>query len=165
MPAKSALRCTSSDATSGLAGCSLTGYATGAGTHTITATATDTAGLARSSTLTYRVSTPAAISSLAVRAVSRSTLLSRGLSFSVDAAKSATKLTGTLTVKSGGRRVAVGTVTTTVGSGTRSVRLRLSSSGRSRVRKLHSPTLRLSVTGRATNAKTTTLTASTKARG
>jgi hypothetical protein len=53
--------CTSSDATSGLialdGGCTVTGYSTAVGSHTLTATATDLAGNTSTSTLTYNVYT------------------------------------------------------------------------------------------------------------
>lgn len=47
--------CTASDATSGPAGCVVTGYSTGIGTHTLTATATDVAGNTGTATQTYTV--------------------------------------------------------------------------------------------------------------
>ncbi len=48
--------CTASDATSGPAGCTVTGYDTRVGTHTLTATATDVAGNTTVQTRTYTVS-------------------------------------------------------------------------------------------------------------
>lgn len=59
LPAPSAISCASSDATSGLSSCGVTGYDASPGTHTLTATATDNAGLRSTSTLTYTVA-PAA---------------------------------------------------------------------------------------------------------
>jgi hypothetical protein len=47
--------CTATDATSGPDGCTVTGYSTAIGTHTLTATAKDKAGNTGSSTLTYTV--------------------------------------------------------------------------------------------------------------
>ncbi|MEV0154281.1 PxKF domain-containing protein [Micromonospora sp. NPDC050686] len=47
--------CTASDATSGPAGCVVTGYRTDVGTHTLTATATDAAGNVGTATQTYTV--------------------------------------------------------------------------------------------------------------
>jgi hypothetical protein len=48
--------CTASDSLSGLAGnCSVSGYSTGVGTHTLTATATDNAGNTRTITQSYTV--------------------------------------------------------------------------------------------------------------
>ena len=47
--------CTASDATSGVAGCVVTGRSTAVGTHTLTATATDNAGNQATATRTYSV--------------------------------------------------------------------------------------------------------------
>lgn len=58
IPPATAIGCTSTDATSGLAGCSITGYSTELGQHTLTATAIDNAGLPSTSTLTYTVVLP-----------------------------------------------------------------------------------------------------------
>lgn len=68
LPAPSAIACTSSDATSGLSSCVVTGYDPNPGTHTLTAIATDNAGLRSTSTLTYTV---AAAPADAVASVSR----------------------------------------------------------------------------------------------
>ncbi|MCW3040118.1 MAG: hypothetical protein JWM31_2023 [Solirubrobacterales bacterium] len=59
LPPSAAVGCTSSDATSGLASCTVAGYDTGPGTHTLTATATDGVGLTSASTLVYAVKVPA----------------------------------------------------------------------------------------------------------
>ena len=55
LPANTAVGCTSSDATSGLASCTVSPLDAAPGEHTITATARDIAGLTRTSTLTYAV--------------------------------------------------------------------------------------------------------------
>jgi hypothetical protein len=55
LPAQSAIGCTSSDATSGVKSCVVTGYSNAIGAHTLTATATDNAGNTSTSTLTYTV--------------------------------------------------------------------------------------------------------------
>ncbi|MEZ5119694.1 MAG: S8 family serine peptidase [Candidatus Nanopelagicales bacterium] len=55
LPPTEAIGCTATDATSGLAGCTVVGYSSQPGTHTLTATATDNAGLQSVSTLTYEV--------------------------------------------------------------------------------------------------------------
>lgn len=47
--------CTATDDLSGFAGCSVTGYGTTVGSHTLTATAYDVAGNSRTSSLTYTV--------------------------------------------------------------------------------------------------------------
>lgn len=56
VPARRAIACRSSDATSGVASCAVTGYSASPGTHTLTAVAMDNAGLASPSTrLRYTV--------------------------------------------------------------------------------------------------------------
>jgi hypothetical protein len=55
LPPVEAIGCIATDATSGLASCTVAGYSSQSGTHTLTATATDNAGLQSASTLTYEV--------------------------------------------------------------------------------------------------------------
>ncbi len=55
LPPLETIGCTSTDATSGVASCAVAGYSRQAGSHTLTATATDNAGLQSSSTVTYEV--------------------------------------------------------------------------------------------------------------
>jgi hypothetical protein len=55
LPAQSAISCASTDATSGLKSCVVSGYSAAVGAHTLTATATDNAGNTSTSTLTYTV--------------------------------------------------------------------------------------------------------------
>jgi CSLREA domain-containing protein len=55
LPSQAGIFCTSSDQTSGLSGCVVTGYGTSLGPHQLLATATDRAGNTSTSTLTYTV--------------------------------------------------------------------------------------------------------------
>jgi CSLREA domain-containing protein len=55
LPLPDAIGCTSSDATSGLRSCVVTGYSSTVGMHMLTATATDNAGNTSTATLTYTV--------------------------------------------------------------------------------------------------------------
>ncbi len=55
VPAKKRVKCRSKDRTSGLASCRITGYSRKAGRHTLTARATDRAGLTSVRKLRYRV--------------------------------------------------------------------------------------------------------------
>ena len=55
VPPAAAINCSSTDATSGLASCVVSGHSGDLGTHTLTAVATDKAGLASTSTLQYTV--------------------------------------------------------------------------------------------------------------
>ena len=54
-----AATCAASDPHSGVASCSVAGFSRAVGSHTLTATAVNGAGLSASSTLTYRVKAPA----------------------------------------------------------------------------------------------------------
>lgn len=65
LPPVEAIGCSTTDATSGVATCAVTGYSRQAGSHTLTATATDNAGLRSSTTLAYQVSSKAAQSAKA----------------------------------------------------------------------------------------------------
>lgn len=55
VPAAGAVGCGATDATSGVAGCTVAGYDAALGAHVLSATATDNAGLTSTSTLTYVV--------------------------------------------------------------------------------------------------------------
>jgi len=55
VPAAAAVGCGATDATSGVAGCTVAGYDAALGSHVLSATATDNAGLTSTSTLTYVV--------------------------------------------------------------------------------------------------------------
>jgi hypothetical protein len=55
LPGSGAVGCASSDATSGLKSCVVTGFSAAVGAHTLTATATDNAGLTNTSQLSYTV--------------------------------------------------------------------------------------------------------------
>jgi ribosomal protein S11 len=56
VPARAKLRCSSSDLTSGVTGCTISGFSKAKGPHKLTATATNGAGETRKKTLTYGVS-------------------------------------------------------------------------------------------------------------
>ena len=55
LPPVETIACSTTDATSGVATCVVTGYSRVVGSHTLTATATDNAGLQSSTTLAYQV--------------------------------------------------------------------------------------------------------------
>ncbi len=55
VPAAAAVSCGATDATSGVAGCTVAGYDAALGAHVLSATATDNAGLTSTTTLTYVV--------------------------------------------------------------------------------------------------------------
>ena len=64
LPKASAIQCVAADPTSGLTGCVVTGYGAGIGAHTLTATATNGAGLTTAATLKYSVAKPLAAAKL-----------------------------------------------------------------------------------------------------
>jgi hypothetical protein len=55
VPSSSSISCTASDPTSGVTACTVTGFSSALGSHTLTATATNGAGETSTSTLTYKV--------------------------------------------------------------------------------------------------------------
>lgn len=175
LPAADAIGCSAGDPTSGLSGCAVSGHSATAGAHTLTATATNGAGLTSTSTLTYTVlaATPppppvpgpggriAAIAGLKVsKAKLKVSKVARtGVSATLTAAVAKTKLK--ITVKLRGKRV--GTLTTAVGEGTARLKIRLSRTGRRRLRS-RPGTLAIKVTGSAAGVTTTTLSANLKTK-
>ncbi len=155
------VRCTASDPTSGVTSCVVSGYSTRRGRHTITATATNAAGLTSKTRLSYSVLPPPAISGLrAPRGrLALANVLSNGVGVTLKAAGRRTRVRATLSV---GRRV-VATLERTVRAGRVSLRLALSARGRSLLQGASGP-LKLKVTGSARGRATTTLTASVKLR-
>ena len=64
LPSAKAIACTATDPTSDVSGCSVTRLRPALGTHPLTATATNGAGLTATSTLGYVVAKPVAIAKL-----------------------------------------------------------------------------------------------------
>lgn len=160
-PRASSVRCQASDATSGVASCVVSGYSTRQGRHTITATATNGAGLRTTAKLTYTVSPPLAISALraAKSRLAIASILSHGVGASLRAAGRRTRLKATLIA---GRHV-VATLERTVKAGKVSLHLDVSANGRSQLQRAAGP-LKLKVTGSARGFTTTTLTATIRTR-
>ncbi len=153
LPPPAGISCTSADPHSGLAGCVVTGYADTLGTHTLTATAANGAGLTSTSALTYTVAAnPAAASGLKkVGKLSRRTLKKKGVRARFTTAAPSTQ--AVVTLKKG--RKTLGRKTATVTAGAKSVRVKLSKKGRRRLGKAKKVTL--SVTASATGFTTATL--------
>ena len=154
LPRARAIRCAASDPTSGVTGCTVTGYSTRPGPHTLTATATNGAGLTSTATLSYRVLRPAISALRGPRG--RPTLadvLRDGISATLKAAGRRTRLKVRLIV---GRQT-VASLTKTVRAGRVRVHLDLTQRGRSRV-QAQTGNLKLKVTGRSSGFGTTTLT-------
>jgi hypothetical protein len=171
LPAAGALQCASADPTSGVAGCAVTGYSAVAGTHTLTATATNGAGLSATSTLTYTVARPAAISRLALgKGLTLGKLAKAGMPLTVSIASGATKLVVRLTARlaakdgKGARTILLGTLTRRVPAGSARLRIRLTTKARQQLKGVARATLRASVTGTSETALKKLLTGSLVAR-
>jgi hypothetical protein len=141
VPAQSAVGCTSSDATSGLASCVVTGYSAAPGAHTLTATATDQSGLTSTATLAYSVVRPAAASRLSASARQKlRTVLKSGFKFTLTIATDDTTVKATL--KSG--RTTVGTLKKTVQPGKQKFTIKLNKKGKKLLRRAKKAKLALS---------------------
>jgi hypothetical protein len=174
LPDPAAIGCTASDETSGVAGCVVSGFGAAPGGHTLTATATDVAGLTTSSTLDYVVAAPpagpgpdltpsatkSAIGSLStVAGTSLNAVAASGVPLTVLVATPATRLVVTLVARlpkvsgNGTQLVTLGTLTTRAGAGVAHLRVRLTASGRRRIAKLRKLSLEITVSGSASGAK------------
>jgi hypothetical protein len=98
VPSASSIGCTSSDATSGLASCVVTGFSAALGRHTLTATATDVSGLTSTSTLNYRVAAVGASRPAFSRRQTIGSVLRNGLKLSVTVGADQTRLDATVKV-------------------------------------------------------------------
>ena len=166
LPAAGAVGCTSSDPTSGVTSCAVSGFSTALGPHTLTATATNGAGLSSTATLAYMVvpapptvassSVAAAISALSAAKgrLKASNVAGAGLKATLNAASANTKLKVTVGLR--GRSIA--TLSRTVQKGTARLTIRLTPRGRALLRA-RPGLLTIKVTGSATGVRTTTLTA------
>jgi hypothetical protein len=147
LPPQSAIGCTASDATSGLdpSGCVVSGYSNALGSHMLTATARDNAGLTSATSLAYRVvRTKPPISRLrAARVVSTRGFLRGGLGARVRVTRPRTRLVASLRGP-GGVLIARST-RASAGAATATLRLRPSRRGRALVRKRRRTALTLAV--------------------
>lgn len=168
LPAAGAVSCAASDPTSGVTGCAVSGYAATVGAHTLTARATNGAGLTSTTTLAYTVLAPpppppvrGAISALRTSkgGAKVGDVLRSGASASLLAAGAKTSLKASVTLR--GRDV--GALTKAVGPGKVTLKIGLSTKGRARLRAKPG-SLRIKVTGSAPGLKTTTLTVTLKTR-
>jgi hypothetical protein len=168
LPPAAGVGCTSSDPTSGVTACAVGGHSAALGPHTLTATATNGAGLTSTATLVYTVvapivgsSTVDAISSLtAAKKATKVSIITRfGVKATLKAAAAKTKLVITVTLR--GKKVA--SLTKTVGKGTARLKIRLQRTGRSHLRAKPGQ-LTIKVVGSAAGFKTRTLTAKVKTK-
>jgi hypothetical protein len=122
VPVAAAVGCVSSDPTSGIASCTVTGLSADIGQHTLTATAVDGAGMTTTSTLAYTVVAPVALDSVTLASRARQkTFFAGGLAVTLDAPTAGARLAVTAWValppaRKGKkpRRIALGTVSRTV---------------------------------------------------
>jgi hypothetical protein len=157
VPAQNTIGCSASDATSGVTSCVVSGYSPAAGSHTLTATATDESGLTSTSTLTYSVVKPAAAQTLKVagRQSIRSVLRS-GFKVTLDVATNSTALNATLKV---GRTI-VGRLKTTKNRGKATLKIKLNKAGKRKLRGARKAKFALAVKATGPSAVAATLRAS-----
>jgi hypothetical protein len=171
LPKASAVHCSAADPTSGIAGCTVAGYGSGPGAHTLTATATNAAGLTSTATLRFTVAKPAAIAKLRLAKPTLSRLRSSGLTLTVRVAAGSTRLVVKLvatiprTSGSGARTIAVGALKTNAGAGRHTLRIRLSSAGKRALRSRSKAALKVVVTGSSTRSKVASLKGSLIVKG
>jgi hypothetical protein len=171
LPAAGAIQCVSADPTSGTAGCAVTGYSPAAGAHVLTATATNGAGLVATSTLTYTVGKPVAISRLALaKGLTLAKLARSGIPLTVSVAGGSTKLVVTLTARlpaahgTRARTIVAGTLTTRAVAGSAHLRIRLTAKAKRELKAVARATLTVAVTGTSDAALKRLLTGSFVAR-
>ena len=164
VPKLSSITCASTDPTSGVVGCVITGYSSAGGSQKLTATATNGAGLTATSTVTYAVEKPAAISRLTLaQGLTLEKLASSGIPLTVRVATASTRLVVTLVARVP-RASGQGTVVTTlarltkkVSRGTVRLRITLTARAKRRLTKLSTATVKVTVSGHATLAKDASL--------
>ena len=164
LPRASAVHCTAADPTSGIAGCSVTGFGTGFGTHTLTATATNAAGLTTTTTLRFTVAKPVAIANLRLAKLKLAKLRSSGLTLTIRVAAASTRLvvkvfaTVPKVAGTGTRSLTVGTLTRkNVGAGTHTFRIALTPAGKLALSTLARARLKVTVGGSSSRAKAASL--------
>jgi hypothetical protein len=167
LPKPSAIRCRASDPTSGIAGCSVTGYGTAFGAHTLRATVTDGAGLTAATTLRFTIAKPPAIARLELAKARLASVGSAGLSLRIRVAAPSTRLFATIVAivprasRSGSRVLTIGTLLRrNLGTGTRTLRIALTRAGRLALGRLSRATLRVTVSGSSPRARARQLRAS-----
>jgi hypothetical protein len=153
VPPESSIGCTSSDATSGLASCVVSGYSAALGGHTLTATATDTSGLTSTSALTYSVVLPGARNlALARRQTIRSVLRS-GFKLTLTVGGDKTVVNATLKVG----RTTVGKLRSTRKGGKATLKIKLSKAGKKKLRRARRAKFALTVKASGPNVGSATL--------
>lgn len=171
LPPASSVRCSAIDPTSGVGACTVSGRESSVGRHTLTAVATNGAGLTATTTIVYTVAKPAAISRLALsEGLTLARLRKSGFPLTVRVAAASTRLVVTLVArvaKASGQRTRVlvlGVVTKRVSAGTAHLRITLTAKAKRQLREVPDARLTVSVSGSSTRAKSTRLESSTVVR-
>ena len=159
LPKASSIRCSASDPISGVDSCVVTGFTSAVGAHTLTAVATNDAGLQSRSTLVYKVEKPAAVTRLGVaKGLTPARLANVGLLLTVRVAARSTRLLVKLVISVPGvpgkaTAVAELRVSKRVPAGTARLRLRLTPKAKSLLRGAAMATLKITVSGNSSLAK------------
>jgi hypothetical protein len=155
LPPPPAVGCTAADPTSGVDSCVISGYGRQSGPHTLTATATNDAGLTSSSTLAYSVVRSAAAGRLKLpKRLSVGALRRSGLSLALTLPADGTTVQASLL--SG--RTLIGASKRRADHGTARLTLRLNSRGRRLLSRARGAKLKLVVKAAAADANAATLT-------
>jgi Subtilase family len=158
VPQKPNLRCSASDPTSGVDGCTVSGFKTSAGRHTLTAVAVNDAGLTTTAELVYTVVKPDAISHLKLaRGLTLTKLAQSGAPLTVRVAAPATRLAITLAARIGTRTIVLAHTTKRAARGTIGLSITLTTRARRQLAAVAKTTLTLTVTGSAKSARRTSL--------
>jgi subtilisin family serine protease len=159
LPSAKAVACTASDPVSDISSCSVSGFGRAFGTHRLTATATDGAGLTATSTLGYVVAKPVAIAKLELTKLTLAKLLSSGLTLRVRVAAASTRLVVKLTALvpnasgAGTRKVAIGVLGKHVRAGTVTLHVRLTARAEALLSALMRTTVKVTLAGSSAGAK------------
>jgi hypothetical protein len=161
LPQAGAIVCRATDPTSGVDSCTVTGYAAGTGRHKLTAVALNDAGLATTSSLTYAVVKPAAISRLELaRGLTLTRLMRSGASLKVRVASPATRLAVSLVARIGTRTITLGRLTKRASRGSVGIRVPVTPQARRRLAGVAKAMVKVTVTGTSPGAKRKSLHAS-----
>jgi hypothetical protein len=163
LPSARAIACNAGDPTSGVASCSIAGYASGFGAHELVATATNGAGLTATSTLRYTVAKPLAISLLKLPAIRLRKLRASGLALRVRVAAPSTRIVVRLVALvpaatgSSTRALAVGGLSKSFPAGAVTLHVKLTAAGKRQLRALARTTLRIAISASSPRAKSASL--------
>ena len=163
LPSAKAIACTATDPTSEVSSCSVSGFGRALGTHRLTATATNGAGLTATSTLGYVVTKPVAIAKLKLTKLTLAQLRSTGLRVTVHVSAASTRLVVKLTALipdasgAGTRKVTIGALSRRVSAGRVTLHVRLTAKGKAVLEALTQATLSVTIAGDSARAKRVSL--------